>query len=223
MQKITFEVCAGSYQDCLAAEKGGADRVELNSTLSVGGLTPSLISLMRAKKLMLEEAELLLEHGADGIAFGFLKADRTVDAEKTKKMVELIHVKGGEAVFHRAFDVTPEPAKAIETMIDCGVDRLLTSGQQAKASEGATLLAELQNKYGDKIELLAGSGVNAGNVRELMEKTGIRQIHSSCKSYRMDSTTETGSVSYAYLSDPHRMDYEFVDVELVKALAAQIR
>ena len=85
------------------------------------------------------------------------------------------------------------------------------------------MLAELQNKYGDKIELLAGSGVNAGNVRELMEKTGIRQIHSSCKSYRMDSTTETGSVSYAYLPDPHRMDYEFVDVELVKALAAQIR
>lgn len=248
MQKITFEVCAGSYQDCLAAEKGGADRVELNSALSVGGLTPSLISLMRAKKetslkivcmvrpraggfcydeteaqLMLEEAELLLEHGADGIAFGFLKADRTVDAEKTKKMVELIHVKGGEAVFHRAFDVTPEPVKAIETMIDCGVDRLLTSGQQAKASEGATLLAELQNKYGDKIELLAGSGVNAGNVRELMEKTGIHQVHSSCKSYRMDPTTEAGSVSYAYLSDPHQMEYECVDVELVKALVAQIR
>ena len=160
MQKITFEVCAGSYQDCLAAEKGGADRVELNSALSVGGLTPSLISLMRAKKetsikivcmvrpraggfcydeteaqLMLEEAELLLEHGADGIAFGFLKADRTVDAEKTKKMVELIHAKGGEAVFHRAFDVTPEPAKAIETMIDCGVDRLLTSGQQRRRAQ----------------------------------------------------------------------------------------
>lgn len=248
MQKITFEVCAGSYQDCLAAEKGGADRVELNSALSVGGLTPSLISLMRAKKetslkivcmvrpraggfcydeteaqLMLEEAELLLEHGADGIAFGFLKADRTVDAEKTKKMVELIHAKGGEAVFHRAFDVTPEPAKAIETLIDCGVDRLLTSGQQAKASEGATLLAELQNKYGDKIELLAGSGVNDGNVRELMEKTDIHQVHSSCKSYRMDPTTEAGSVSYAYLSDPHQMEYECVDVELVKALAAQIR
>ena len=58
---------------------------------------------------MLEEAELLLEHGADGISFGFLKADRTVDSEKTKKIVELIHAKGGEAVFHRAFDVTPDP------------------------------------------------------------------------------------------------------------------
>ena len=63
-------------------------------------------------QLMLEEAELFLEHGADGIAFGFLKADRTVDAERRKKMVELIHVKGGEAVFHRAFDVTPEPVKS---------------------------------------------------------------------------------------------------------------
>lgn len=248
MHKITFEVCAGSYQDCLAAEKGGADRVELNSALSVGGLTPSLISLIRAKReislkvvcmvrpraggfcydeteaqLMLEEAELLLEHGADGIAFGFLKADRTVDAEKTKEMVELIHAKGAEAVFHRAFDVTPDPVKAIETLIDCGVDRLLTSGQKAKASEGLELLAELQNKYGDQIELLAGSGVNDGNVWELIEKTGIHQVHSSCKFYRTDPTTEAGSVSYVYLPAPHQMDYECVDVEKVRALAAQIR
>ena len=243
-----IEVCAGSYQDCIAAHQGNAKRVELNSALSVGGLTPSVASLIRVKKetdltvicmvrvraagfsyekedveIMFEDAKILLEHGADGIAFGFLNEDGTICEEDTKRMIDLIHSYNKEAVFHRAFDVTPEPAKAIETMIDCGVDRLLTSGQQAKASEGATLLAELQNKYGDKIELLAGSGVNAGNVRELMEKTGIRQIHSSCKSYRMDSTTETGSVSYAYLSDPHRMDYEFVDVELVKALAAQIR
>ena len=248
MQKITFEVCAGSYQDCLAAEKGGANRVELNSALSVGGLTPSLISLIRAKKetslkivcmvrpraggfcydeteakLMLEEAELLLEHGADGIAFGFLKADRTVDAEKTKKMVELIHAKGGEAVFHRAFDVTPDPVKAIETLIACGVDRLLTSGQQAKAPDGVELLAELQDKYGDQIELLAGSGVNDGNVRELIKKTGIHQVHSSCKSYSMDPTTEAGSVSYTYLPDPHQMDYECVDEEKVRALAEKIR
>lgn len=248
MQKITFEVCAGSYQDCLAAEKGGADRVELNSALSVGGLTPSLISLIRAKRetklsivcmvrpraggfcydeteaqFMFEEAELLLEHGADGIAFGFLKADGTVDEEKTKTMVELIHRKGGKAVFHRAFDVTPDPVKAIEKLIDCGVDRLLTSGQQAKALEGAELIAEFQNKYGSQIELLAGSGINDGNVRELIEKTGIRQVHSSCKTYRTDPTTKAGSVSYAYLPDLHQMDYDCVDAERVQALSAQIR
>ena len=246
MRQITFEVCAGSYKDCLAAEKGGADRVELNSALSVGGLTPSLGSLIRAKRetkfpiicmvrpraggfcydenevqLMLEEAELLLKYGADGIAFGFLKVDGNVDAEKTKTMVDLIHRTGGEAVFHRAFDVTPDPVQAIETLIDCGVDRLLTSGQQAKASEGAVLLKELQNRYGGKIELMAGSGVNAGNVRELIEKTGIRQVHSSCKTYRTDPTTETGNVSYAYLKEPHRMDYDCVDVEQVRALVAK--
>lgn len=248
MQQITFEICAGSYQDCLAAEKGGADRIELNSALSVGGLTPSLVSLIRAKRetalpivcmvrpraggfcydeteaqLMLEEAELLLGHGADGIAFGFLKPDQTVDVEKTKAMVELIHRRGGEAVFHRAFDVTPDPVKAIKTLIDCSVDRLLTSGQQAKAPEGAALIAELQNKYGGQIELLAGSGVNDGNVRELIEKTGVRQVHSSCKAYHTDPTTEAGGVSYAYLPDSHRMDYDCVDEELVRALAAQLR
>lgn len=248
MQQIIFEVCAGSFQDCLAAEKGGADRVELNSALSVGGLTPSLISLIHARRetalsivcmvrpraggfcynemetqLMLEEAELLLKNGADGIAFGFLKADGTVDAEKTKTMVELIHRAEGKAVFHRAFDVTPDPMKAIETLIDCGVDRLLTSGQQAKALDGATLIAKLQNKYGGQIKILAGSGVNVGNVRKLIEKAGIRQVHSSCKSYRTDPTTKAGSVSYEYLPDPHQMDYDRVDVDLVRALAAQIR
>ena len=71
--------------------------------------------------------------------------------------------------------------------------------------------------------MIAGSGVNAENVRELMEKTGIRQVHSSCKAYRTDPTTKAGSVSYAYLPEPHQMDYECVDVELVRALAAQIR
>lgn len=248
MTNLIFEVCAGSYQDCLAAEKGGADRVELNSALSVGGLTPSLVSLVRAKRetalpivcmvrpraggfcydeteaqLMLEEAELLLEHRADGIAFGFLKPDRTVDVEKTKRMVELIHRIGGEAVFHRAFDVTPDPVKAIEALIDCGVDRLLTSGQQAKAPEGVALIAELQSKYGSQIGLLAGSGVNDGNVRKLIEKTGIRQVHSSCKAYHTDLTTKSSNVSYAYLPEPHQMDYDCVDVERVSALAAQIR
>lgn len=248
MQQITFEVCAGSFQDCLAAEKGGADRVELNSALSVGGLTPSLGSLILAKRetdisivcmvrpraggfcydetetqIMLGDAELLLSHGADGIAFGFLKADGSVDEEKTETMVELIHRAVGEAVFHRAFDVTPDPMKSIETLIGCGVDRLLTSGQQAKAPEGMALLTELQNRYGGQIELMAGSGVNAENVRELMKKTGIRQVHSSCKAYRTDPTTKAGSVSYAYLLEPHQMDYECVDVELVRALAAEIR
>ena len=247
MDKVTFEVCAGSYQDCLAAWKGGADRVELNSALSVGGLTPSLVSLMRVKReltlpvicmvrpraggfcydrteteLMLEEAELLLGHGADGIAFGFLNADKTIEWKKTEAMAELIHKRGGEAVFHRAFDVTPDPEQAIEILIECGADRILTSGQKAKAPDGAELIQRLQEKYGAQVEILAGSGINETNVKKLIAETGIRQVHSSCKAWQMDPTTFSEEVSYAYLPKPHEAEYDYVDAERVKKLRTQI-
>ena len=97
--------------------------------------------------------------------------------------------------FHRAFDVCPDAYEAIETLIRLGADRILTSGQKAKAFEGKDLLKDLQEKYGDKIELLPGSGVNATNAIELMEYTGINQVHSSCKSYLSDPTTANNGVS----------------------------
>ena len=247
MNKIV-EVCAGSYQDCIAAAKGGADRVEFNSALSVGGLTPSVASLRRVKKetslkvicmvrpraagfcydeedtsIMMEDAQILLENGADGIAFGFLNSDGRVKTEDTKKMVDFIHSFGKEAVFHRAFDVSSDPFQAMEELISCGVDRVLTSGLQAKAVQGTKLIAELQKRYGDKIEILAGSGVNAGNAVKLMENTGIHQVHSSCKAYKKDPTTAMNNVSYAYLSDEHEKDYDVVDEELVSKLVREVK
>lgn len=247
MNKIV-EVCAGSYQDCIAAANGGADRVELNSALSVGGLTPGIASLRRVKKetslkvicmvrpraagfcydendtnIMMEDARILLENGADGIAFGFLNDDGSVKVDDTKKMVELIHSFGKEAVFHRAFDVSNNPFSAMEELINCGVDRVLTSGLQAKAVQGASLIADLQKRYGDKIEILAGSGVNASNAVKLMKDTGIHQVHSSCKSYLQDPTTAMNNVSYAYLSGEHEKDYDVVDVELVRQLVREVK
>ncbi len=238
-----IEICCGSYQDGIAAWQGGAKRIELNSALSVGGLTPSLASLVRLKKetelkiicmvrpraagfcyekedveIMLEDAKILLEHGADGIAFGFLNEDFTVDIENTKKMVDLIHAYHGEAVFHRAFDVTKDPYISMEQLIDLKVDRVLTSGQKQKALEGKELIKDLQYKYGTKVEILAGSGVNASNAKELMNYTGISQVHSSCKNYKRDKTTKSDFVTYSYLSGNHEMDYDVVDVELVQML-----
>lgn len=242
MERI-IEVCAGSYQDCLAAYKGGAKRVELNSALSVGGLTPSLASLIRVKQetdlkvicmvrpraagfcygkedieIMFEDAKILLEHGADGIAFGFLNADGTIQKESTKQMVDLIHSYQKEAVFHRAFDVTPNPYVAIETLIDLKTDRILTSGQQVKAMDGIELIYKLNEKYGNQIQILAGSGMNATNAKKMMDYTGIYQVHSSCKNYKEDPTTKKVSVSYSYLSKEHEMDYDVVDEKLVKQL-----
>lgn len=246
--KNVIEVCAGSYADCLAAEKGGATRVELNSALSVGGLTPTLATLKRVKKetslkvicmdrpraagfcydendttIMMDDAKVLLENGADGIAFGFLKEDGQVDVVKTKTMCDLIHSYGKEAVFHRAFDVTPDPFAAMESLIACGVNRVLTSGQKAKAMDGISLIGELQKKYGDKVEILAGSGMNATNAMEMIEKTGIHQVHSSCKGYETDPTTEKNGVTYAYLTEPHAMDYDVVREELVRNLCEGVK
>ena len=241
--KTTVEICTGSYADCMAAFHGGAERVELNSALSVGGLTASVAVLRRVKKettlkvicmvrpraggfcydeaetkIMMEEARLLLENGADGIAFGFLHADGTIHRERTLQMSELIHSSGKEAVFHRAFDVTKDPFQAMEVLLSCKIDRLLTSGQRAKAMQGAELIAQLQDRFGDRIEILAGSGVNAQNAGELLARTGIRQVHSSCKGYRLDPTTASEHVSYAYLDDAHAMEYDVVEETLVRAL-----
>lgn len=111
----------------------------------------------------------------------------------------------------------------MQTLIQCGADRLLTSGQQAKAMQGAELIRTLQERFGKEIEILAGSGVNAENARSLMEQTGIWQVHSSCKDHRCDPTTEKGPVSYAYLNGPHRCDHDVVSETLVRSLVQAVQ
>ena len=238
-----IEVCAGSYLDCLTAYQAGCKRVELNSALSVGGLTPTLGTLKKVKKdtdmsvicmvrpraggfcynkedilIMFEDAAILLENGADGLAFGFLNEDKTINEELTAKMVNLIHSYHKEAVFHRAFDVCADPYQSMELLVHCQVDRLLTSGQKAKAEAGMELIASLQEKYVSEIEILAGSGVNSGNAARILAETKIHQLHSSCKSYLSDVTTSSDDVTYAYLDQPHENDYDVVDYELVREL-----
>lgn len=245
MNRDLFEVCAGSVQDCINAQLGGADRVELNSALHLGGLTPSLAMLKLVKEktslkvicmdrpraagfcyddveieTMFEDAKILLENGADGISFGFLNSDATINVTETKKMVELIHQYQKEAVFHRAFDCVDDPMHAIKQLIDCGVDRILTSGLQPTAMQGASVLEKLQSEFGDQIELLAGSGINANNIRALKEQTGLHQFHGSCKEWCKDPTTTVGNVSYAYHESD---DYDCVSLEKVKSIVQELR
>lgn len=245
MKRDLFEVCAGSVQDCINAQLGGADRVELNSALHLGGLTPSLAMLKLVKEktslkvicmdrpraagfcyddveieTMFEDAKILLENGADGISFGFLNSDATINVTETKKMVELIHQYQKEAVFHRAFDCVDNPMHAIKQLIDCGVDRILTSGLQPTAMQGASVLEKLQSEFGNWIELLAGSGINANNIRALKEQTGLHQFHGSCKEWCKDPTTTVGNVSYAYHESD---DYDCVSLEKVKSIVQELR
>lgn len=246
MEKVV-EICCGSYEDALAAYRGGASRIELNSALYLGGLTPSMGSLTLTKKhtdlkviamvrprgagfcysdadfeAMKADAELLLQNGADGIAFGCLDEGGNVQEEQVREMSAIVKKHQGEVVFHRAFDCVPDPYRAIEQLIAIGVDRILTSGGKEKALDGMELLCGLQKSYGERVQLLAGSGVNAENAKELMEKTGIWQIHSSCKGWICDPTTQGAEVSYAYAEHPHRKAYEAVDEKLVKKLVGAI-
>lgn len=247
MDKV-LEICCGSYEDALAAYRGGAKRIELNSALHLGGLTPSLGTLQLVKKntdlkviamvrprgagfcyseadfeVMKMDAEILMENGADGIAFGCLDENGEIQIEQTQIIVDIIKKYRGEAVFHRAFDCVKNLYESMETLITMGVDRVLTSGLKEKAPEGIELIAKLQEKYGDRIEILAGSGINASNALEVMEKTGISQVHSSCKGWRKDPTTTGKEVSYSYVGGVHKDDYDVVDEKLVRTLVESIK
>ena len=222
------EICCGSYEDALNAYYGRAKRIELNSALHLGGLTPSIASLKLTKKntnlkiitmirprgagfcyndiefeVMKEDARCMLENKADGIAFGCLNQDGSINEKQTKEMIDIIKEYQGEVVFHRAFDCVADPYASIELLIHLGVDRILTSGNQ--------------------IEILAGSGINASNARKMMEDTGIYQVHSSCKDWINDPTTKTHEVSYAYAPSPHENDYDVVSKELVEKIVESIK
>ncbi len=246
MERIV-EICCGSYYDAKNAYLGKAKRIELNSALYLGGLTPSVATLRQVKKdfdlevicmvrprgagfcyndedflIMKEEAKDLLENGADGIAFGILDQDGNIDLKRNQEMIEIIKSYHKTAVFHRAFDCVKDYDQAIRQLIDLGVNRVLTSGLEAKAMDGKEVIKYLQSHYGDQIQILAGSGMNASNAKEMMDYTGIYQVHSSCKDWLNDPTTSSNHVTYAYATSPHENDYEIVSKELVEKLVASI-
>ena len=207
IKNITVEVCCGNVDDCIIAEKNHADRIELNSALELGGLTPSLATLILAKKktscpivcmirprtagfeyteiqfqTMLKDAEILLKNGADGIVFGFL-CNHTIDKKRTKIMAELAHQYNKEAVFHKAFDNCIDLPKALEDCIDCGIDRILTSGGAVYPHiiEGAKILHDLIEQADNRIQILPGGGIRPNNIRHVLDISKATQIHMTAK------------------------------------------
>lgn len=201
---MTIEICAESIEGALAAERGGADRVELCSGLSEGGVTPSagcihcvrrklsieLYVLIRPRpgdflytsaefELVLEDIRIAKAAGADGVVVGCLTPEGEIDVERMRECVELARPMA--VTFHRAFDLCRDPLRALEQLIELGCDRVLTSGQEANALAGTGLIAELVRRSRGKIVVVAGGGVNAGNARELIGATGVTEIHSSAR------------------------------------------
>ncbi len=209
---ILLEVAIASVEDALVAQAGGADRLELNAALALGGLTPSLGTLLEVRRaaalplvvmvrprpggfcysdedfrVMRRDLDLALEHGAEGVAFGVLHADGTIDQDRCRQLVEQAGAR--QTVFHRAFDVTPDPFAAMEQLIDLGVRRAMTSGQEESAYHGAPLIAELVRRAAGRIEVLPAGGINRFTVADVLARTRCDQVHASLRAGRPDPST----------------------------------
>ena len=198
---MILEICANSYQSAVNAEIACAHRIELCSEISVGGTTPSygllkkvmadidipVQVLIRPRSgdfhysdeefdIMKENIRLCKDLGCAGIVSGVLHEDYTIDKKRTSELIELS--KPMCFTFHRAFDVVSKPKEALLKLLNLGVDRLLTSGQQEKAEDGIDLLIELQKLAKNKLTILPGSGINSENCIHF-KNAGFTEIHSS--------------------------------------------
>ena len=197
------EICANGVESCLAAQEGGADRVELCAGIPEGGTTPSYGEIKVARRVltttrlhviirprggdflytdleverMAEDIAMCRQLGVDGVVFGCLNADGTFDLEKNRYLIECS--RGMSVTYHRAFDRAVNPEEALEDVIALGFDRILTSGQQPKAEQGIDLLARLNRQADGRIILMAGSGVTEQNIRRIREATGLNEFHFS--------------------------------------------
>ena len=201
MKKV-IEVCLDSVESIMAAEKGGADRVELCSDLFEGGLSPSIGMVRVAKRLthvpinamvrprggdfcysdvdfevMCAEVEAFKAEGVNAIVFGILTPEGDVDIDRSRRIVELARPLA--VTFHRAFDMTRDLSKSLEDLVSLGIERVLTSGGESSVAEGADTLKALVEQAGDRIVVMPGCGIKERNFRKLDSIIGAKEYHMS--------------------------------------------
>ena len=236
-----FEVCANGVESCLAAQEGGADRVELCAGIPEGGTTPSYGEIKVARRVltrtrlhvivrprggdflyspleverMVEDIGMARQLGADGVVFGCLSPDGSLDMEANRRLMAA--AKGLSVTFHRAFDRCRDAAGALEQLVGLGVDRILTSGQQPTALEGVELLRELNEQAAGRIRLLAGCGVREENIAEIRRATGVHEFHFSARLPRPSLMTYSNPEVYMGDKDADEDSYPVTSAERVRA------
>jgi copper homeostasis protein len=202
-----LEACIDSVESAQAVKDNGCNRVELCSALFEGGLTPTpgtvrriqqtsgvdIMAMIRPRggdfcysaeefEVMKEDLKIMKELGVTGVVFGILKEDGTIDKERNAELIAL--ARPLKVTFHRAFDVTPDPFAALETLIELGVERILTSGQDKSVLEGIELIAELHKKAAGRIILMPGGGISERNFRRIHETLGFGEYHVGLGSWK---------------------------------------
>ncbi len=202
LSPFLLEVCVDSVESALAAQEGGAQRVELCDNLVEGGTTPSAGTIELARKhlhialnviirprggdffysdiefeIMQRDIEFAKQLGADGVVIGILKPNGTIDKARTRDLVQ--RARPMSVTFHKAFDMTRDPFAALDTLVELGVNRVLTSGQEASVLEGLEMVRALAKRAGKKIIIMPGGKVNERNIQTLAQKTGAREFHAT--------------------------------------------
>ena len=240
------EVCANGVESCLAAQEGGADRVELCAGIPEGGTTPSYGEIKVARRVltttrlhviirprggdflysdleverMAADIAVCRELGVDGVVFGCLRTDGSIDVEKNRYLMDC--AKGMSVTMHRAFDRAADPEQALEEIISLGFDRILTSGQQPKAIQGADLLARLNRLAAGRIILMAGSGVTEDNIAELRAKTGLHEFHFSGRESQPSAMRYVNPNLYMGRPGANEAALDYTTARRVQATIAQL-
>lgn len=235
-----MEVCANGLASALAAQQGGATRVELCDNLSEGGTTPSYAQIKLAKEqltvqiypiirprggdflfselefnLMMEDVKICKSLGCDGIVIGILNADGDVDVKRCSILIDL--AKPMKVSFHRAFDMSKDLDKSLEDIISLGCERILTSGGEVSAIQGAEKIKHLIKLAQGRIVLMPGAGIRENNVAEIIQKTGALEFHATAKrQVRSEMKFKNLSLSMGTITDEY--SYDLTDAVTVKSL-----
>jgi len=247
MTTILIEACVDSVPSALAAEAGGAGRVELCDNMIEGGTSPSAGTIAAAKArlripvfvmirprggdflysdveydVMRRDIAHARELGADGVVLGLLDRGGAVDVERTRALVAA--ARPLPVTFHRAFDVARDPDEALDALVDLGVERVLTSGLAPTALEGMPLIARLVQRASGRIGILPGCGIDDTNVRDLVGQSGVREVHVRGTSpVRSQMAFRNPRISFRAAVDDDDSVLDVTDTARIAAIARRLR
>jgi copper homeostasis protein len=231
-QKILLEVCAFNIQSCFVAEKVGAVRAELCDNPVEGGTTPSYGAIRQTREkisiqlypiirpragdylydedefaIMKKDIEICKESGCDGISVGVQKRNGEIDTDRLRRIVEWAYPMG--VTCNRVFDRTPDPFKALEDIIVCGCERILTSGQKPAAPDAIEILANVVKRADERIIIMPGAGVRSSNIEKLIRETGATEFHTSARKIVESGSTHQNpdilDTGHVYIADEEEL------------------
>ena len=240
---MTIEIVVYNIESAMNAQKGGADRIELCDNPAEGGTTPSfgtmeivrqalsidVFAMIRPRggdfmysayeyHAMKRDIEMCKRASLDGVVFGILNPDGTIDKGRCRKLIEA--ARPMKVTCHRAFDMTRDPFEALEDCIEAGFGRVLTAGQQAVASKGTALIAELVKRANGRIAIMPGSGINEETVERIVKETGVKEIHFSATAFH-DSAMQYHNTSIAGMGSDEGSEFKVRSVDPQRIVAVR--